>query len=218
MSFAAFDAHAAAYDAWYDSEAGAAIFAMEVACLRPLLHRHRRPYLEIGVGPGRFAQALGIEYGLDPALALLRLAESRGVRVVKATGEKLPFADGMFGGVLIALTLCFVADPAVVLQEAQRVLLPEGGLVLGLILKGSPWAKHYASKGRAGHHLYSRARFFSRAEVEKLLQQSGFDVLDCRSVLFQPPGQRQYRPEGPVLGYRESAGFVAIGCHKQTST
>lgn len=215
MSFAAFDARAAEYDAWYDSQAGATIFAMEVDCLRPLLHCHQRPYLEIGVGSGRFAQALGIEYGVDPSPALLRLADSRGVQAARAAGERLPFGDRTFGGVLIALTLCFVDDPPSVLCEAWRVLVPGGGLVLGLILKGSPWAEFYARKGREGHPIYSRARFFSRDEVENLLHSSQFDVLDYGSVLFQPPGQNLYHPERPIPGYRQSAGFVAIGSGKQ---
>ena len=47
---------------------------MEVDCLKPLFHEHKRPYLEIGVGSGRFAQALGIEYGVDTSPALLEIA------------------------------------------------------------------------------------------------------------------------------------------------
>lgn len=215
MPFEAFDTRAAEYDAWYDSQAGSAIFAMEVACLKALLHQHQRPYLEIGVGSGRFAQALGIEYGAEPAPAMLRIAESRGIRVERASGEQLPFADSSFGGILIALTLCFVDDPPSVLHEARRVLAPGGGLVLGLILKGSPWAEHYARKGREGHPLYSRARFFSRTEVEDLLKSSGFDVLDYLSTLFQPPEQSAYSPERPVPGYRKSAGFVGIDSCKR---
>ncbi|MBI4331531.1 MAG: class I SAM-dependent methyltransferase [Chloroflexi bacterium] len=188
---------------------------MEVDCLWPFLHRHERPYLEIGVGSGRFAQALGIEYGLDPALALLRMARSRGIEVFKAIGEELPFRGRIFGGIVIALTLCFVRDPQKVLQEAWRVLQPGGGLVVGLIPKGSAWAEFYTGKGRKGHPLYSTATFFSRDEVECLLRLIGFGRLDCRSVLFQPPGQSCYSPEHSVAGYRESAGFVAIGGRKQ---
>ena len=215
MTSQAFDARAGEYDAWYDSGPGKTIFAMEVACLRPLLHSLPRPYLEVGVGSGRFAQALGIEYGVDPAQALLEKAKSRGVKVKMAAGENLPYPDGRFGGILIALTLCFVDDPAQVLREASRMLTPEGGLVLGLILECSPWAEFYMAKGKEGHPIYSRARFFSKDEVENLLSQSGFDDLQYRCVLFQRPGQSFYHYEQPVDGYSESAGFVSVGSRKQ---
>jgi len=215
MSYQAFDTHADDYDAWYDNEPGNTIFGMEVACLRPLLHGYPRPYLEVGVGSGRFAQALGIEYGVDPAQALLEKAKSRGIKVQRASGEKLPSPSGSFGGVLIALTLCFVDDPARVLQEVSRVLMPQGGLVLGLILKDSPWAQFYVSKGKEGHPIYRRARFFSKDEVENLLKQCEFDLVQYRSVIFQPPGQSSYHLERPISAYRKSAGFTAISSRKR---
>ena len=209
-----FDAYADKYDSWFDSEPGKTIFVMEVECLQPLLHSYPPPYLEVGVGSGRFAQALGIEYGVDPSSTLLEKAQSRHIKVQKAIGEKLLFLNGSFGGVLIALTLCFVDDPAQVLREVSRVLIPGGGLVLGLILKDSPWAEFYSSKGKEGHPIYSKARFFSRNEVENLLHQSGFDLLQYRSVLVQPPGQSSYHYEQPVDGYSEFAGFVSVGSRK----
>jgi SAM-dependent methyltransferase len=214
-SYKAFDAYASEYDAWYDSEPGATIFAMEAECLQPLLHSYWRPYLEVGVGSGRFAHAFGIECGVDPASALLEKAKSRGIKVWRASGGKLPFPSGSFGGVLIALTLCFVDHPALVLREVSRVLVSGGGLVLGLILKDSPWAEFYVSKGKEGHPIYSRARFFSKDEVENLLQQSEFDVVQYRSVLFQPPGQSSYHFECPVSAYRRSSGFTAISSRRR---
>ena len=217
MSYKAFDAYASEYDAWYDSEPGATIFAMEAECLQPLLHSYRRPYLEVGVGSGRFAQALGIKYGADPSVALLQRAKSRDILVIRAVGETLPFPDSTFGAVLVALTLCFVAEPLKVLKEAARVVKPDGALVLGLILQGSPWADFYVSKGAEGHPLYRRARFFAKEELEHLLHLANFTVGRYRSVLFQPPGQRHYRSELPVKGYHHSAGFVALNCHKLAS-
>jgi len=215
MSYQAFDTHADEYDAWFDNEPGAAIFAMEVECLQPLLHSHYRPYLEVGVGSGRFAQALGIEYGVDPALALLKKAKARGIRVKRASGEKLPFSSGSFGGILIALTLCFVDDPLQVLREVYRVLMPNGGLVLGLILKESPWARFYIDKAEEGHYIYSKARFFSKDEVESLLHLSGFENFQYRSVLFQPPGQGSYHFERPLSACLKSSGFTAISARKR---
>lgn len=215
MSYRAFNTHADEYDAWFDSEPGTAVFAMEVECLQPLLHSYPRPYLEVGVGSGRFAQALEIEYGVDPAPALLKKAKARGIKVKRASGEKLPFPSDSFGGALIALTLCFVDDPLKVLREVSRVIVNEGGLVLGLILKESPWAKFYMAKAKEGHPIYSKARFFSKKEVESLLQQSGFEIVQYRSVLFQPPGQNSYHLERPVFAYRKPVGFTAISTRKR---
>jgi len=218
MLYQVFDRHAREYDAWYDTEAGKVIFTMEVECIKPLLHRYTRPYLEVGVGSGRFAQALGIEYGVDPAPALVHMAKARGVKVTEATGEDLPFPNKMFGALLMAFTLCFLDEPQKALQEAWRVLQPEGGLVLGLILRDSPWAEYYAGKGREGHPIYSKARFFSKDEVESLLRMCGFKVLDYHSTLSQPPGRSTYQHEFPISGYQQSAGFVAVGSQKQEAS
>jgi SAM-dependent methyltransferase len=210
VPYQVFDSRASEYDAWYDTEAGKAIFTMEVDCLKPLVHGYSRPYLEVGVGSGRFAQALGIDYGVDPAPALVHMAKTRGVKVTEATGEELPFPNEMFGGLLMAFTLCFIDKPQKALQQAWRVLQPQGGLVLGLIIRDSPWAEFYASKGRERHPIYSKARFLSKEEIENLLQMRGFKVLNYRSTLFQPPGQSTYQHESSVSGYFQSAGFVAI--------
>ena len=84
MPYQVFDGHANEYDAWYDIKAGKAIFAMEADCLKPLLHRYSGPYLEVGVGSGRFAQALEIGYGVEPAQTLANMAKARGVKVTEA--------------------------------------------------------------------------------------------------------------------------------------
>ncbi len=209
-----FNDYADRYDAWYETEAGKTTFAMEVDCLKPFLHRYSHPYLEIGVGSGRFAQALGVEYGLDPAPAMLRIAATRGIKVIGGYGEKLPFHDIFFGGVLIVFALEAVDEPDKVLREAWRVLSPQGGLVMGLLLKGSPWVEFYEAKAKGGRSIYSRVRFFSKRGIESILQKAGFNIVQYQSTLFQPPGQITYQHETSVSGYFKSAGFVAINCYK----
>jgi len=61
----AFSVQVDKYDAWYDTPSGRALLDTEAACLAPLLAGRPRPYLEIGVGTGRFAGAMGVEYSLS---------------------------------------------------------------------------------------------------------------------------------------------------------
>lgn len=209
-----FDAYAAKYDAWYDREPGKTLFAMEVDCLRSFVNSYR-PWLEVGVGSGRFAQAMGLEYGLDPSLPLLKIAKSRDIGVVQGVGEELPFRSGSLAGVLIAFALCFITDPEQVLGETGRVLKPGGWLALGIILKESPWADYYARQGREGHPVYRDARFHSRNEVAVMLMRVGFAEITYRSTLFQPPGLASYAYELPRDGYSPGAGFTAIKAVKK---
>jgi len=204
-----FDRHARKYDAWYDTEPGKALFAMEVDCLRPFVD-HRRPWLEVGAGSGRFARALGLEYGIDPSRPFLHIAHSRGIKVVQGVGDALPFRSGVFSGVLMALALCFIRRPEKALGEAARVMKDNGCLVLGMIFKESSWAKYYTRLGEEGHPIYRNAVFHSRAELETMLREAGFGELTYRSVLLQPPGLTSYKSELPLEGYRPNAGFVAL--------
>jgi len=203
-----FERLAARYDQWYEGPVGRVAFPMEVACLAPMLEGTGRPRLEIGVGSGRFAAALEVEFGVDPAHAPLRLARSRGITVVRGVGEALPFGDGSFGAVLIVVTLCFADDPLALLREAHRVLRERGALVLGMVFADSPWGEHYREEALSGHPFYAAARFLRRSAVRALLARAGFELTASRSVLRQPPGSR-LRPEAAVDGDHPEAGFVA---------
>jgi SAM-dependent methyltransferase len=206
------------YDAWYDSPKGCVLLASEVACLRPLLLQFSKPYLEVGVGTGRFAQALEIGYGLDPSPPALEKARQRDIRVVLGVSEALPFKNASFGAVLMAFTLCFVKDPSTVMRQIHRVLVTGGGLILGLLLKGTPWADIYEQRGKEGDPLFRTAHFHSRGEVEALLKGSGFRIAAYRSTLFQPPGQDAYRLEESIDDYVRGAGFVAIAAVKESKS
>ncbi len=202
-----FERLAARYDAWYEGPVGRVLFPLEVACLRPLLDGLPAPALEVGVGSGRFARALGVGYGLDPAHAPLRLAAARGIRVVQGAGERLPFRDGSFGAVLVVVTLCFADDPAALLREARRVLRPTGGVVLGDVFAESAWGRRYRELGRAGHPFYGAARFLTRAELAGALRAAGLRLARARSTLRQSPSEEP-EPEPAVEGDDPEAGFV----------
>lgn len=204
-----FTDQAARYDAWYDTREGRAAFSEEVDALRPLFHGLPRPWLEVGVGTGRPAAALGIEFGIDPALGALTLAARRGIRVAAGRAENLPFPDMTFGAVLLVLALCFVAEPLNALREAARVLAPGGGIVLGLLPAEGPWGQHYQRLAREGHQYYREAHFFTRRELGRLLGAAHLRPARTRSALSWAPGSPP--EEGPARqGDLPAAGFTAM--------
>ena len=116
-----FDILASAYDAWFEEE-GKLIFDIEVRAFQEVLHMLPQAWLEVGVGSGRFAQALGIETGIDPSAKLLKIAKKRGISGFLARGEEIFFDFETFGTVFLIVTLCFVDSPLAVLREAHRIL------------------------------------------------------------------------------------------------
>lgn len=206
---ALFDGLAARYDAWYEGPAGRVLFPLEVACLWPLVEDAGRPRLEIGVGSGRFAQALEVEVGLDPAPAPLALARRRGVWPVQGVGELLPFGDGTFGAALVVVTLCFADDPLALLAEARRVLRPRGVLVLGMVFADSPWRAWYRQKGEEGHTFCPAARFLTGRDVHEMLGAAGFRCPP--GPIHPPPVADGHTHAEPVLeGEASGTGFVAL--------
>ncbi|HVX59435.1 MAG TPA: methyltransferase domain-containing protein, partial [Pirellulales bacterium] len=206
------DRLAGEYDQWFDSPEGKAIFEQELDCVRHVKGSEAGRWLEVGVGTGRFAAALGIREGTDPSEPALALARSRGVDVLHGEAEKLPYQDGTFDGILVVVTLCFVADPPGAMAECRRVLKPGGRVVIGIIPANSPWGRLYAEKGRQGHPFYSTAHFHTAGEVISLAENAGFAFTGACSCLLDPPNSPQEkRFEKDVV---ESAGFACLGFSK----
>jgi ubiquinone/menaquinone biosynthesis C-methylase UbiE len=203
-----FDSLASAYDAWFEME-GELIFAIEVQALAKVLPILPKPWIEVGVGSGRFAHSLGIGLGLDPSIKLLDMARKRDINVLVGRGEDSPIRDGSFGTAFFIVTLCFVQSPLKVLIEANRLLKRGGKAVLGLVLRESPWGRFYQAKGEGGHRFYQHATFYSYDEVETLLEQAGFEIERVISTLFQKPGDVEHM-ESPQEGFSPDAGFAVI--------
>jgi len=208
-----FDDLATEYDAWFDKD-GSLIFFIEVQAFKSLLPSLPKPWLEIGVGSGRFAQALGIETGIDPSIKLLEMARRKGVTAFLGRGEQELFDEESFGAVFLIVTLCFLNSPLEVLKETNRILIPGGKIVLGLVLKESPWGQFYQLKKAQGHRFYKYATFYSCDEVVKLIVQAGFVIEKTASTLFQRPG-KVHRTERPKEGYFPGAGFTIIVAGKR---
>ena len=209
-----FDRLAGEYDAWFDKPKGKMLFKAEVEAVKVLMKGLKHPFLEIGVGSGRFAESLGIEQGIDPSGALIEKARKRGVRAVKGVGENLPYKDGSFSAVFMLFTLCFVNDPIRILAEARRVLKPGGGMIIGMINGQSRWGMLYSKKRSEGHPLYDHARFYTPNEIVDLTEKSGMSVEAFSSTLFRSPSDD---PQQDLVlnGLHGEAGFICILSRKK---
>lgn len=209
-----FDELAEKYDAWYDSDEGMPIYESELLCLNSLIDDVSSPILEIGVGTGRFAMHFPDIIGVDPSVNALKIAKSRGLKTLQATGEELPFFNETFKYVLIIVTLCFVENPQSVLKEANRVTMPDGSVIIGMVPEDSPWGIYYEKKKKEGDPFYRHANFYTLRVVENYLRVSAMKIFRISSTLLQRPDEPR-RIELPRKGLAKDAGFICIEAKKR---
>ena len=201
-----FNSYANRYDSWYRRNKLA--YLSELRALKKVLPKNGKG-LEIGVGTGRFAAPLGIEYGIDPSPNMLKIAQSRGVNVHLGFGEDIPFPNKSFEYVAIIITLCFVKNPTKVIEEAKRIIKKNGRIIIGIVDKETFLGKFYQRKKSA---FYKQAKLFSVKEVVDLLKQAGFVSFAYYQTISVLP-ERMSLIETPRKGFGR-AGFVVISALK----
>ena len=176
-----FNHSALEYDNWFVRNEMA--YRSELAAVKAFLPLSGRG-LEIGVGTGRFAAPLGIEVGVEPARAMAAIARKRGIKVLEAYAEELPFKNGSFDFALMVTVLCFLADSFQVLREATRVLKPEGSLIIGMIDRDSPLGRSYEAR-KEKSKFYRQAKFNPVGQILKWLKDLGYADLKTCQTIFQ---------------------------------
>ncbi len=126
--------------------------------------------------------------GLGPVSAILMPSESgalswpdkEGVRVACIDQASWPveseFADRLF----ICHALEYSGDAQAFLAEAHRVLAGGGRIVITVPHRLGLWARSERSP-------FGQGTPFSRRQLYRLLQQTGFEPVRCRYSLFFPP-------------------------------
>lgn len=201
-----FHEQAREYDDWFENSL---LFAIEKNAIQSLQLTPSGPVLEIGVGPGRFAEALRIPLGIDPAFAPLGLAKQRGIIPCQAIAEELPFASSSLGAIYLLFTLCFFESPDRFFEECRRVLRSEAPLIVGFVPADSIWGRNLLQKKEHGHPFYQSARFYTIEEVKRFFSKHGFQIFSNASTLYQEPGKVTELEQARV-GLDEQAGFVII--------
>jgi len=145
---------------------------------RPVSARPR--VLDVGCGPGNLLDFLvphGEIYGSDFSSAALRFCSQRGYRrLFQADFHSLPLQSGSFDLVTCIDVIEHLEDDRQALRELQRVLRPQGLLVLCVPAFQALWGDHDT--------LYGHHRRYTTRDVRWKLQEAGFDV--GRLTYFEP--------------------------------
>lgn len=175
-----FGTHVAEYEQWFQEHSS--LFASEIAAIKEVLPQSGVG-LEIGVGSGLFAAALGIKYGVEPSAAMRKKAEARGVHVFDGVAERLPFKTAMFDFAAMITVDCFLTDVERSFREASRILVPQGWFIIAFVDAATRLGNEYEKKKQSSL-FYRQAHFHSAAEIKELLSQAGFHVDAERQTIF----------------------------------
>lgn len=204
-----FEEHTERYDRWFDRHRAA--YRSELAAVRAGLPEPCGPGLEIGVGSGRFAAPLGVRFGVDPSVAMLRLARERGVATAGGVAEALPVRSGSMDLALMVTTICFLDDEEAAAREMHRILRPGGRAVVGFVDAESHLGKRYREQ-RPANPFYRGARFVSPGEVTALLCSHGFrDPVFYQTIRGEPERMSHREPVAPGHG---DGGFVVVAADR----
>ncbi|MBI3134467.1 MAG: class I SAM-dependent methyltransferase [Bacteroidetes bacterium] len=177
-----FESHAELYDSWYDKYPF--VFQSEVAALKAAMPVGILRGMEVGLGSGRISVALGIKEGVEPALEMRRMALERGIEVLDARAEYLPYKDLQFDFVLMSTCISYFSNLQQAFGEAHRVLKRGGTLIVGFIDKNSIIGQEYEAK-RQTSLFYKDAVFYTAEKVADEIKNAGFSNPEFSQTLFE---------------------------------
>lgn len=209
---------------WFGQYPGKAFLQEEEACLDDMLPDIFGYYLvQLGM-PGMYDHAME-ECRIGRRLVL---ATKRGTDRLQVDAQidmlQLPIATESVDAVLVPHTLDFTADPHRVLREIERILIPEGRI---LITGFNPWSVWgiYRFLRRRKQTVPWCAQFISVHRLQDWLRLLDFNVEIIKPVMFRPPLQSEsmmnrllfFERAGPKYWPYFSAGYV-VQAVKRVST
>ena len=109
---------------------------------------------------------------------------------VRADPRFLPLANDSIDGVILPHTLDFSPDPHQVVREVERVLIPEGKVLLSGFNPWSQWGMGRLFRRRSGVMPWC-SHFFTPKRVQDWFSLLGFDLEEVVYLHYRPPVHNQ---------------------------
>jgi ubiquinone/menaquinone biosynthesis C-methylase UbiE len=229
-----FDEHAEDYDGWFLKNQN--VLVSEVLLIKHALGNPGGT-LSIGCGSGLFESILQrdhgitISHGVEPAAAMARIAERRGLSVRDGTAEDVPLDDGSFDTILMNGTLAYLKDLGKAFREAHRVLRPGGHVVIGDVPASSSYGMLYQLAGLVGTwddprlrkiaprdpyplEFVRDAHWRTTEEISEILRAVGFRDLAYAQTLTTHARFSNDAVEEPSEGF-DRGGYVAVRARRE---
>ena len=174
----AFEKYYLEYEEWF--EKNHSLYQTELKTLKTLVDNVSNG-LEIGIGTGKFALPIGVKTGIEPSKKMREIALLKGLKVLDAVAENLPFENDKFNFATMITTVCFVDDLLKSFQEAFRVIKQNGFLIVGYVDKNSKLGIEYQQKSQKSK-FYKSANFYATDEIIRLLKLVGFSSFELKYV------------------------------------
>ena len=203
----AFDQVAGFYDDWYSHPQGRQVFEAELSALETFIPDSGLG-LEVGAGTGVFAESLTDEdrkiICLDPSVAMLAKAKERKMPAIISVGEHIPIALGAMDFAYMVTTLEFLEHPVATLRQVREATKEVAPLTIMFINAESAWGSLYRQIGAKGDPVFRHAKLRSFREVNEILGEASYVVLESMGTLTTGPEELdvgiELKEPGPETG------------------
>ncbi len=223
-----FDAFAQHYDGWYQSELGSFVDKVQKQLIEEAAElKINEKVLDIGSGTGNYSLWLaqrGLEVtAIDQSKEMMNIAKkkaeekNRRIEWILENAQYLPFEDNSFDLVISVTAIEFMDNPTHVIQEAMRVLKPNGRLVIGVLTKESAWGDMYKKAAEDPMSIFAKAHLYTEEEIPKLLSQDfilkkGLYISPTEEFDIEMAWETEKKNQAALA---ERAGFFVIRWNKE---
>lgn len=167
---------------WFDTEQGGYVLTREQA------------YFDRTVNDifGYNAMQMGLpshDFLRNSRIPLRFTASDQAGAEVRVCGDELPFACGSLDLVVMPHVLEFAPQPHAILREVERVMMPEGSLVISGFNPHSLWGLH-RKLARSREYPWC-GHFIGLSRLKDWLSLLGFEVVGGRFGAYAPPFERR---------------------------